>query len=53
MALTQPMFYAMAIFKQIGDQRWEKMMEMLDRLGDRPEVMGEGQLRLQEQADML
>jgi acyl-CoA-binding protein len=47
------MFSAMATFKHTSDEQWEKMMEMLDRLGDRLEVMGAGQLRLQEQADCL
>lgn len=43
----------MTTSEQKGDGRWEKMMEMLDRLGDKPEAMEVDQLRLKERADRV
>jgi cold shock CspA family protein len=43
----------MVTFEQKGVERWEKRMEMLDRLGSRLEVMEADQLRLKEQADRV
>ena len=41
----------MVTFEQKGVERWEKRIEMLDRLGSRLEVMEADQFRLKEQAD--
>jgi hypothetical protein len=41
----------MVTFEHKGVERWEKRIEMLDRLGSRLEVMEADQFRLKEQAD--
>jgi hypothetical protein len=43
----------MANSKKTGDERWEKMMKRLDRLGGRLEAMMVGQHRFLEQADCV
>jgi hypothetical protein len=52
-ALAHLLFSAMATSEQIGDEWWEKMMKVLDRLEDRLETVVVGQHRLQKQADRV
>jgi hypothetical protein len=52
-ALAHLLFSTMATSEQIGDEWWEKMMKVLDRLEDRLEAVVVGQHRLHKQADRV
>jgi prephenate dehydrogenase len=52
-ALPQLQFSTMTTSEQKGDGWWEKMMEMLDRLGNKLEAMDVDQLRLKGRADRV
>lgn len=43
----------MEVAEQKSEERWDRMMKILERLGDKVEAMEIGQQRLQRQAEAM
>jgi hypothetical protein len=50
---TRLLLQTMEATEQKSDERWDRMMRILDRLGDKVEAMEIGQQRLHQQAEAM